>query len=425
MNSKIKRNVFLLYGSDFSHHPLQPYHDCRHNYDFTNWQKGLANIFSRVVSYNFVEGFVQHGTGAANSRILEIAAKENPDYVLWPSMTYEIMESTLAALRERSNVVAFFFDDLARFESYSKHYVPYIDYIITCDSPQSVEKYKQVGGSAHFIINAPSGSFFENRHNDDYREDIVFIGNKIADRGVFIDELKRCGLETALYGSGWPVGYISSSKMIELYNTAKINLNFVKTYDNSGSYQFKIRIFEICMCGGFLLTEYLPGIEDYYKIGEEIECFKTKEELVEKVTFYLRSDDKRKQIARAGYEKTKRCFSFENLFAEFFRGIEAGRIKKNNARDIAPDVKAGNRVASAKADWYIRSAYARLMIGKVDQCQQELEIAKTYHPADKRVYALERAIRQCRVRARRILEKNQAGLLRRILAKLKRKLLKY
>jgi spore maturation protein CgeB len=418
MNSKIKRKVFLLYGSDFSHHPLHRYHDCRHNYDFTNWQKALANIFSRVVSYNFVEDFVQHGTGAANSKILEIAAKENPDYVLWPSMTFEIMESTLGDLREISNVVAFFFDDLARFDSYSKYYIPYIDYIITCDTPQSVEKYNEVGIDAQFMINSASRSFFENLDVDEYRMDIVFIGNKIADREIFIHELQRSGFDVAFYGDGWPNGRISSPEMIELINTSKINLNFTKTYDLSGTFQFKGRIFEVCMCGSFLLTEYIPGIEDYFKIGEEIECFKTKEEMVEKVKYYLEHEKEREQIAAAGYEKAKKLYSLESFFWHIFTNIENGVIKKNSLKDNKL-IKNNNPINMKKADWYIRSAYGRLMIGKVDQCQEELEIAKVYHPADKRVYALERSIRKCRARAQRILEKNQAGLFRKILAKLK------
>ncbi len=424
MRSKIKRKVFLLYGSDFSHHPLHQYFPCRQSYDFTNWSKGLTNIFSEVVSFNFVEAFVLHGTGAANGKILEIAATENPDYVVWPSMTFEILESTLGALQETSKVVGFFFDDLARFESYSKYYIPYVDYIITCDSRQSVEKYNEAGIDAQFMINSASRSFFENLDIDEYRTDIVFIGNRIADREIFIHELKRSGFDVAFYGAGWPNGRISSLKMVELINTAKINLNFVKTYDLSGSFQFKGRIFEVCMCGGFLLTEYIPGIEDYLKIGEEIECFKTKEEMVEKVKYYLEHEKEREQIAAAGYEKVKKLYSLESFFGNIFTNIENGVIKKNSLKDKKL-IKNNNTINMNKADWYIRSAYGRLMTGRADRCQEELEIAKKYNPSDKRILAIERKINTCKEKVKRIVNKNRDRLSKRIVNKLKRILYPY
>jgi spore maturation protein CgeB len=424
MNNKINRKALLLYGTDFSRHPLHQYFDSKHNYDYTNWQRAFSNIFSEVVSYNFVEDFILQGTGAANRKIMEITAEENPDYVLWPSMTFEIMESTLASLRETSNVVAFFFDDLARFDCYSKYYIPYIDYIVTCDSRQSVEKYNEVGINAQFMINGPSRSFFENLDVDEYRTDIVFIGNKIADREIFIHELQRLGFDVAFYGDGWPNGQIPSPKMIELINTSKINLNFTKTYDLSGSFQFKGRIFEVCMCGSFLLTEYIPGIEDYFKIGEEIECFKTKEEMVEKVKYYLEHEKEREKIAAAGYEKTRKLYSLERFFGDIITNIENGVIKKNSLKDKKL-IKNNNTINMNKADWYIRSAYGRLMIGKVDQCKEELEIAKKYNPSDKRILAIERKINTCREKVKRIVNKSRDKLLKRIVNKLKRILYPY
>ena len=37
--------------------------------------------------------------------------------------------------------------------------------------------------------------------------------------------------------------------------------------------QIKGRNFEIPGCGGFLLTDYVPGLERYFQIGEEIVCY--------------------------------------------------------------------------------------------------------------------------------------------------------
>lgn len=423
MNDKLQRKAFLLYGTDFRNHPLHEYFDCRHNYDFTNWRKGLENIFSEVAAYNFVRDFVLHGAAAANRRILEIAEQEKPDYVLWPSMTFEVTEATLAALRRTCRVVAFFFDDLARFDEYSKYYIPCVDYIVTFDSLDSVKMYNRLGAEAVFMMNAPSIDFFKNHGKRAYRDDILFIGNNIADRGVYLGALRDAGYQPALYGGDFPGGFVDSEKMIRLINEAKINLNFTKTYDNSGSRQLKIRIFEVCMCGGFMLTEYVPGIENYFTVGEEIECFDSTEELVEKVRYYLEHETERERIAAAGYERTKRHFSYEKVFGDLFRGIEDGSIEKNNAGDNPPGFN--HQINIDKADWYIRSAYGRLMIGRADQCLEELETARHYHPADKRIRALERAVRTGKTTARRVMDRYRNSLLRRGAGKVKRGLRKY
>ena len=86
--------------------------------------------------------------------------------------------------------------------------------------------------------------------------------------------------------------------------------------------QIKGRVFEVPMSGGFLLTEYCEGLEDYFKIGEEIDCFNSKEEALEKINYYLRADDKREKIAAAGCKAAHMKHTWERRFSDIFRTIE-------------------------------------------------------------------------------------------------------
>jgi spore maturation protein CgeB len=65
----------------------------------------------------------------------------------------------------------------------------------------------------------------------------------------------------------------------------------------------KLRIFEAVCSGSFLLTEYIDGIENLFKLDEEIVTFNTKEEALEKIIYYLENDLERESIAKLGYKR--------------------------------------------------------------------------------------------------------------------------
>ena len=64
-----------------------------------------------------------------------------------------------------------------------------------------------------------------------------------------------------------------------------------------------LRTFEICMSGNFQLMQYTPCVEEYFEIDKEIVCWKTKKELFEKISYYLKKEDEREKIAKAGYKR--------------------------------------------------------------------------------------------------------------------------
>lgn len=58
---------------------------------------------------------------------------------------------------------------------------------------------------------------------------------------------------------------------------------------------------KILGAGGFLLTRRGIGIEDYFRVGEELDVFDTADECFEKIDYYLAHPDERQRIADAGY----------------------------------------------------------------------------------------------------------------------------
>ena len=90
--------------------------------------------------------------------------------------------------------------------------------------------------------------------------------------------------------------------LVELYNTSKISLN-ISAWDTGNFSGLNFRVMDVPTCGSFLLTDYSDDLQEYFKPGRDIETFRDKEELADKVSYYLKNDRERERIAISGYEK--------------------------------------------------------------------------------------------------------------------------
>ena len=62
------------------------------------------------------------------------------------------------------------------------------------------------------------------------------------------------------------------------------------------------RDYRIMGAGGFLLTNHVEGIDEWFKIGTECDTYKTPEEAKEKFLYYCDHPKERLVIAEAGYK---------------------------------------------------------------------------------------------------------------------------
>ena len=110
-------------------------------------------------------------------------------------------------------------------------------------------------------------------------------------------------------------------EMPGLFKSSKINLNVTLKILKSG---IPLRALDIMGCGGFLLTNYQPEIEEYFKDGTDVAVYRSMEEAVDKAVYYLAHEDARIRIAQSGYEIVKNKFRYEDRINEMFRiaGLE-------------------------------------------------------------------------------------------------------
>jgi len=118
-------------------------------------------------------------------------------------------------------------------------------------------------------------------------------------------------------------GALSDLELIQMYSRSKINLGFSSCGDthNTGEriLQVRLRDFEVPMSGGFYIVEHMEELEEFFNIGKETVCYTDKEDLAEKIKYYLKHDDERECIRKAGHERCLRDHSWHKRFQMAFK----------------------------------------------------------------------------------------------------------
>jgi spore maturation protein CgeB len=186
----------------------------------------------------------------------------------------------------------------------------YLPYAVDKDLFHKIELSKddlvEYGCDVAFV-----GGWFPNRQ--EIMEDIIagsdihlkIWGPKWKRRNII-----RCKLFHAVAGSG-----LYGAELVKQYSAAKINLNISKWLGKSDS-GLNLRIFEIPRCCGFLLTDYIEELDEFYTVGKEIETYKDMGELKDKIRFYLKNDTAREAIAIRGYERAMKMPGWEERVRE-------------------------------------------------------------------------------------------------------------
>lgn len=145
--------------------------------------------------------------------------------------------------------------------------------------------------------------------------DVLFIGHFENDgRDECLMHIISHGIEVRIFGdNGWrKSNYYNELKAhLEIrpldlneynlkINTAKIALVFLSKINTD---TYTRRCFEIPATKTMMLSEYTPDLNSLFMEGEEAEYFRNKDELLNKVMYYLKNDEKRIAIGEKGYAR--------------------------------------------------------------------------------------------------------------------------
>lgn len=113
-------------------------------------------------------------------------------------------------------------------------------------------------------------------------------------------------------------GVKTLTEMPLVFAGSRINMNITIKPIKSG---LSLRVFDICGCGGFLMTNWQPELQECFDIGKEAECYSSQEELIEKISFYLANENARAHIAFSGLERVRREHTWTQRIAQILRKV--------------------------------------------------------------------------------------------------------
>lgn len=234
------------------------------------------------------------------------------------------------------------------------------DLVFTNDS-NSVDVYGQKG----FHLPFASGlnlHFHEIRSEEDgdFLYDLLFVGTAWPNRVEFIKRLqpRLAGLKVKFalpYNQHIPAPNLEmapsdylwktpNSEFAKFANRSRVTLTLHRDFSSSGDLTTAQtpgpRLFEVALSGGFQLIDMsLPEVAEYLKEDTEFAGFRTPEECIEKLQFYLDNPYKRISIARSAQERALRDHLYSHRINTIY--LETSKLNKparNYVRNQRPKV---------------------------------------------------------------------------------------
>jgi spore maturation protein CgeB len=188
------------------------------------------------------------------------------------------------------------------------------------------EDFRRRGAGPIYLLRSyylPATDFRRELSGSDARfmSDVSYVGHYEYDgRLELLEAVAQLDAEFKLFGSTWhlakrhlkpdsplhrffPVQPLFKADYRKAISGTKIALNFLSKL-NADTYTR--RNFEIPAMKTFMLSEYSDDLASLYREGKEVEFFRSKGELLEKVTYYLKHHEQREAIAHCGHQRLLR-----------------------------------------------------------------------------------------------------------------------
>lgn len=314
-------------------------------YEYSNIVPAFHRLGHETVFFESWDRSAHRNFCELNDRLVKTVAAEKPDIIFCVLMGYEVWLETLDLIRHSSEALLLNWstDDSWKYDQFSRFLASYFDVYITT-SARAVAKAQRDGLSNVFLSQwaANAESLVAPLPSNQCRYEASFIGSAYGNRGRWIRELKRRGIDVACFGHGWRRGPLPGAEIPTIIRESFISLNFSDSSQPTArwipgrSRQIKARVFEVPGAGGFLMTQNAERLEDFYLLGKEVVTFDGIDDLVDSIRYFKAHPDERDRIARAGHRRTRSEHTYDMRFAELFDLVQTLRAKGQQRTPLRP-----------------------------------------------------------------------------------------
>ena len=309
------------------------------SFEEMNFRSALEGMGHELVCFDFMARQRAVGQAAMNDGLIATAGEASPDLVFFVLYEEEIPPDTLRRVGRAAGAptMNWFADDHWRFDDFSRRYAPALDWVITTDH-EAVSKYAAAGHEGVILSQWACNRYSYGRRSQLTEHEVTFVGQPHGN----LRHLADAGIAVECWGNGWPNGRLDHEDMVCVFSTSRINLNLSNSSTPPSSIrarlgaiargvdrsprrsQIKGRTFEVPGSGGFLLTDRVPHLDEYFEPDREIAVYDDEPELAARIQYWLDHEDERAAIADAGYRRTLAEHTYDHRFERIFEGAGLG-----------------------------------------------------------------------------------------------------
>jgi glycosyltransferase involved in cell wall biosynthesis len=182
--------------------------------------------------------------------------------------------------------------------------------------------YKKVSDNSYYILEGFDENIFKPGEENKQKEiDVIFVGTRNSLREKYIKYLRKNKIDVNVHGPRWKNKPIYLENLAKKYKISKIILNFTKK--DSG---FSNRVFYAMGTGSFLLSKYCSDLPRLFKKGIHMDWFKSPEECLKLIKFYLENDEIREKIAQEGKKYALENFTWKKSVEKIFKILNNKKV---------------------------------------------------------------------------------------------------
>lgn len=335
-----------------------------------NVVRGLANLGARVEYFNFQEfcgAYTQlkrflrdpHRLASVEEQYVEMLSKllveavsERPVDILICLAQAPLSPTALTELRERGVTTAMWFvEDCRRFTAWQQ-ISRYYDYMFLIQKDNYLKVVEQAGaGRAIYLplacdpaLHRPVALSEEEKTR--WGSAVSFVGAGYNNRQQVFATLGNYDFK--IWGTEWPDcapfnrllqekgRRIKPEEYVKIFNSSAVNLNLHSSSERDGvdpTGDFvNPRTFELAASGAFQLCDERAYLAELFEPGREITTFRNRNELIEKIDYYLAHPEERSAIAERCRARALSEHTYEKRLQEMLGHIYADRFDELRKR---------------------------------------------------------------------------------------------
>lgn len=271
-----------------------------------------------------------------------------PDFILHTK--YELPAEVFQDLRRFTKVIQWYPDPVI--QDRLKPFVMASDIFFTM-AEGLVDEFRTINSNSFWLTQAFEPSFFEIKEitlkdKKAFSADITFVGNlgskpQYIPRRKYLKRIVEEGFDFKWWGPKIPVKFSTLPLIIgklgrsyggqfiwgeSFAKVAKLSKIFL-AFDSMPHIRksMSARMYTAVGCGAFYVCRYVDGIEEVFELDKEIVVFRSEDEMIDKIKFYLKREDLRNKIAIAGQRKILREHTYEIRIKELIKIVENMLLK--------------------------------------------------------------------------------------------------